>query len=77
MYCICLSRHRALTSKCRRGDASPPGEDALLAGKDALLAGEDTLPAHLYIYYLEILIVLSALHATLIVHLNKEESTRS
>ena len=20
MYCICLSRHRALTSKCRRGD---------------------------------------------------------
>ena len=29
MYCICLSRHRALTSKCRRGDASPPGEDAL------------------------------------------------
>ena len=34
MYCICLSRHRALTSKCRRGDASPPGEDALLAGED-------------------------------------------
>ena len=30
MYCICLSRHRALTSKCRRGDASPPGEDAFL-----------------------------------------------
>ena len=30
MYCICLSRHRALTSKCRREDASPPGEDALL-----------------------------------------------
>ena len=27
MYCICLSRHRALTSKCRRGDASPPSED--------------------------------------------------
>ena len=27
MYCICLSRHRALTSKCRREDASPPGED--------------------------------------------------
>ena len=25
--CICLSRHRALSSKCRRGDASPPGED--------------------------------------------------
>ena len=37
MYCICLSRHRALTSKCRRGDASPPGEDALPAGEDALL----------------------------------------
>ena len=36
MYCICLSRHRALTSKCRRGDASPPGEDAS--------------PAYLYIY---------------------------
>ena len=35
MYCICLSRHRALTSKCRRGDASPPGEDALPAGEDA------------------------------------------
>ena len=77
MYCICLSRHRALTSKCRRGDASPPGEDALHLGEDALLAGEDALPAHLYIYYLEFLIVLSALHATLIVHLNKEESTRS
>ena len=30
MYCICLSRHWALTSKCRRGDASPPGEDAFL-----------------------------------------------
>ena len=29
MYCICLSRHRALSSKCRRGDASPPGEDAI------------------------------------------------
>ncbi len=26
--CICKSRHRALTCKCRRGDASPPGEDA-------------------------------------------------
>ena len=37
MYCICLSRHRALTSKCRRGDASPPGEDALPAGEDAFL----------------------------------------
>jgi len=37
MYCICLSRHRALTSKCRRGDASPPGKDALLVGEDALL----------------------------------------
>jgi len=31
MYCICLSRHRALSSKCRRGDASPPGEDAIFA----------------------------------------------
>ena len=37
MYCICLSRHRALISKCRRGDASPPGEDALHSGEDALL----------------------------------------
>ena len=37
MYCICLSRHRALTSKCRRGDASPPGEDASTTGEDALL----------------------------------------
>ena len=56
MYCICLSRHRALTSKCRRGDASPPGEDAVPPGEDAL-------PAHLYyIYYLENLIVFSALH---------------
>ena len=52
------------------GDASPPSEDALLAGEDAS-------PAHLYIYYFEFLIVLSVLHATLIVHLNKEESTRS
>ena len=41
MYCICLSRHRALTSKCRRGDASPPGEDASPPGEDALPAGED------------------------------------
>ena len=38
MYCICLSRHRALTSKCRRGDASPPGEDASLAGEDTFLS---------------------------------------
>ena len=37
IYCICLSRHRALTSKCRREDASPPGEDALPAGEDAFL----------------------------------------
>ena len=29
MSCICLARHRALPSKCRRGDASPPGEDAI------------------------------------------------
>ena len=29
MYCICLSRHRALSSKCRRGDASPPGEGSI------------------------------------------------
>ena len=65
-----------MTSKCRREDASPPGEDASPPGEDALLADEDASPAHLYIYYLEILIVLSALHATLIVHLNKEESTR-
>ena len=41
MYCICLSRHRALTSKCRREDASPPGEDAS--------------PAYLYIYTHEII----------------------
>ena len=51
MYCICLSRHRALTSKCRRGDASPPGEDASLAGKGTLSAGEDALSAH-HIYIL-------------------------
>ena len=58
MYCICLSRHRALTSKCRRGDASPPGEDALPAGKGTLSAGEgtlstgeDALHAHPYIYH--------------------------
>ncbi len=58
MYCIYLSRHRALTSKCRRGDASPPGEDALPAGKGTLSAGEgtlstgeDALPAHLYILF--------------------------
>ena len=38
MYCICLSRHRALSSKCRRGDASPPGEDAIPPGEDAFLA---------------------------------------
>ncbi len=37
MYCIGLSRHRALTSKCRRGDASPPGEDALHSGEDTFL----------------------------------------
>ena len=37
MYCICLSRHRALPSKCRRGDASPPGEDASPPGEDAML----------------------------------------
>ena len=65
MYCICLSRHRALTSKCRRGDASPPGEDALPAGKGTLSTGkgtlsagegtlstgEDALHAHPYIYH--------------------------
>ena len=49
MYCICLSRHRALTSKCRRGDASPPGEDASLVGEDALPAGEDTFLTRAYI----------------------------
>ena len=37
MYCIYLSRHRALTSKCRRGDASPPGEDASTTGEGAFL----------------------------------------
>ena len=59
-----------MTSKCRRGDASPPGEDAspagkgtLSAGKGTLSTGEDALHAHLYIYCLEILIDLSALHA--------------
>ena len=58
MYCICLSRHRALTSKCRSGDASPPGEDASLAGEGTLSAGkgtlstgEDALSAHLYILF--------------------------
>ena len=52
------------------GDASPPGEDAspagkgtLSAGKGTLSTGEDALSAHLYIYYLEILIDFSALHA--------------
>ena len=52
------------------GDASPPGEDASPAGKGTLSAGEgtlstgeDTLSAHLYIYYLEILINSSILHA--------------
>ena len=49
MYCICLSRHRALTSKCRRGDASPPGEDASLVGEDALPAGEDTFLTRAYV----------------------------
>ena len=38
MYCICLSRHRALSSKCRRGDASPPGEDAIPPSEDAFFA---------------------------------------
>ena len=38
MYCICLSRHRALPSKCRRGDASPPGEDAIPPSEDAFFA---------------------------------------
>ena len=37
MYCICLSRHRALPSKCRRGDASPPGEDVIPPSEDAIL----------------------------------------
>ena len=36
--CICLSRHRALSSKCRRGDASPPGEDAMPPSEDAFFA---------------------------------------
>ena len=49
MYCICLSRHRALTSKCRRGDASPPGEDALPAGEDASTTGEDALLTRAYV----------------------------
>ena len=43
MYCICLSRHRALPSKCRRGDASPPGEDAIPPGEDAISLGEDVI----------------------------------
>ena len=38
MYCICLSRHRALSSKCRRGDASPPSEDVIPPGEDAISA---------------------------------------
>ena len=49
MYCICLSRHRALTSKCRRGDASPPGEDALPAGEDASTASEDAFLTRAYV----------------------------
>ncbi len=49
MYCICLSRHRALTSKCRRGDASPPGEDALPAGEDASTTGEGAFLSRAYI----------------------------
>ena len=49
IYCICLSRHRALISKCRRGDASPPGEDALHSGEDALPAGEDALLTRAYV----------------------------
>ena len=49
MYCICLSRHRALISKCRRGDASPPGEDALPAGEDALPTGEDAFLTRAYV----------------------------
>ena len=63
-----------MTSKCRRGDASPPGEDASPAGKGTLSAGEgtlstgeDALHAHPYIYHyiycLEFLIDFSALHA--------------
>ena len=34
-FCICLPRHRALSSKCRRGDASPPGEDATPSDEEA------------------------------------------
>ena len=47
--CICLSRHRALPSKCRRGDASPPGEDASPPGEDALPAGEDAFLTRAYV----------------------------
>ena len=36
MYCICLARHRALPSKCRRGDASPPGEDVMPPGEGSI-----------------------------------------
>ena len=53
MYCICLSRHRALTSKCRRGDASPPGEDALPAGKDTLHSVKRAPYARVHNIYLE------------------------
>ena len=35
VFCICLPRHRALSSKCRRGDASPPGEIASSPGEIA------------------------------------------
>ena len=45
------------------GDASPAGKGTLSAGKGTLSTGEDALSAHLYIYYLEILIDFSALHA--------------
>ena len=53
MYCICLSRHRALTSKCRRGDASPPGEDASLAGEDTLHSVKRAPYARVHNIYLE------------------------
>ena len=53
MYCICLSRHRALTSKCRREDASPPGEDASLAGEDTLHSVKRAPYARVHNIYLE------------------------
>ena len=49
VFCICLPRHRALSSKCRRGDASPPGEIALPPSEDESPAR--SVPIHIYYIY--------------------------